>query len=586
MQAVWQLWRNWVARQIEDDEQVRMQFRITNTAYVLSTVVALVQTIYYWRDVSKPLSLLWLAAFTALQFWRIAGANQFRREHPSPDRLLDWAALHVAQVGATQLLFGMSVWVFAVSNQPNSAVVTFQVLFGASVVVAILYSSFRPAFITAWVCFFIPPFTAWIVNGFHISGTYLALSVLLVTILAVQGRKQGRATLEVIRMRRKNEHLTTQLRLENAAKENALVLAQQANAAKTRFFSSISHDIRQPLFTISLLTDAMVQSGDVQTRQSQQVTMHSSISMLEGLFTHWLEASQLESGMQLPKKVAVDIDAFVKAMSDAFELRAQNQSLKFSAVSMRGWVLADKLWLQRVVMNLLDNALRYTPAGSIKLSVVAHDGCALFTVEDTGLGIASDLQEIVFDEFYRGSHPPQLIAGYGLGLPIVRRLLRGMGSDIALSSALAHGSCFSFRLPMVDAPESVRNSPLPAIGSLQGLHVGLIENDDLVGKNLQLLLQSWGCTVQWARDAAQALAWTIPQHALIADFELDASEPVNGAQLAWQINQNWHASHQRTATVLMLSSQRLSTQQSNGFASLIKPIAASTLKEWLHQVPT
>ena len=139
---------------------------------------------------------------------------------------------------------------------------------------------------------------------------------------------------------------------------------------------------------------------------------------------------------------------------------------------------------------------------------------------------------------------------------------------------------------MVDAPESVRNSPLPAMGSLQGLHVGLIENDDMVGKNLQLLLQSWGCTVQWARDAAQALAWTNPQHALIADFELDASDLVNGAQLAWQINQNWHASHQRTATVVMLSSQQLNMQQSNGFASLTKPIAASTLKEWLHQVPT
>lgn len=72
MHTLWRLWRSWVARQIEDDEQVRMQFRVTNTAYVLSTLVALVQTVYYWHDVSKTVSLLWLGTFSVLQFWRIA----------------------------------------------------------------------------------------------------------------------------------------------------------------------------------------------------------------------------------------------------------------------------------------------------------------------------------------------------------------------------------------------------------------------------------------------------------------------------------------------------------------------------------
>lgn len=584
MHTLWRLWRSWVARQIEDDEQVRMQFRVTNTAYVLSTLVALVQTVYYWQDVSKTISLLWLGTFSVLQFWRIASANQFRRDDPTPDRLLDWAALHVAQVGATQFVFGLSVWVFAVAGKPNSAVVTFQVLFGASIVVAILYSSFRPAFIAAWVCLAAPPISAWLVNRLHISGTFLALSLLLVAILAVQGRKQGRATLEVLRMRRENERLTYQLQLENTAKESALVRAQQADAAKTRFFTSISHDIRQPLFTLSLLTDAMAQSSHADIRRSQQTTMHGSISMLEGLFTQWLEASQLESGVQRPKMVAVDIEAFVGDMSAAFELRAKTQLLAFSATASPGWVLADPLWLQRVVMNLLDNALHYTHTGSITLSAVTQGQQAVFAVDDTGQGIASDLQEAVFDEFYRGNQSAQPVAGYGLGLPIVRRLLRGMGSDIALTSALGQGSRFYFTLPMLDAPEPVSRSPEPVFSSLQGLHVGLIENDAVVGKNLKLLLQSWGCAVQWASRASQALAWPDPPHALIADFELDASDAINGAELAWQLQQNWQAQHQRTAAVVMLSSQHLTVQQCKGFASLTKPIAASTLHAWLQQV--
>ena len=586
LKALWTPWRNWVARQVEDDEQVRMQFRITNTAYVLSTMVALVQTVYYWHDVSKSVSLVWLGIFSALQYWRIACANQFRLESPTPARLLDWAALHVAQVGATQFLFALSVWVFDVPNQHNSAVVTFQVLFGASVVVAILYSSFRPAFITAWVCFAIPPMAVWLVNGLQISKTFLALSILLVGILAVQGRKQGRATLEVLRTRRENERLTAQLQLENIAKETALVLARQANSAKTRFFSSISHDIRQPLFTIALLTDAMAQSSDAPTRQSQQATMHHSIDMLQGLFTQWLEASQLDSGVQLPKLAAVELDGFVKDLSAAFELQARTQSLAFSAVSTPGWVLADKLWLQRVVMNLLDNALHYTRTGSIRLTVAAHGGQALFTIEDTGLGIPVELQDAVFDEFYRGSQSAEAAAGYGLGLPIVRKLLHGMGSDVLLVSAPGQGSCFSFTLPLVEAPELLLASPTPATSNLQGLHVSLIENDHVVGKNLRLLLQSWGCTVQWAGNAAQALAWASPPQALIADFELDASDGVNGAQLAEQLNQNWQAHHHRSATVLMLTSQQLTAQQSNGFTCLTKPIAASTLKQWLQQVPT
>lgn len=235
-------------------------------------------------------------------------------------------------------------------------------------------------------------------------------------------------------------------------------------------------------------------------------------------------------------------------------------------------------------MNLLDNALRYTHTGSITSSAVKQGQQPVFAVNDTDQGIASELQEAVFDAFYRGSQSAQPVAGYGLGLPIVRRLLRGMGSDIALTSTPGQGSRFYFTLPMLDAPAPESRSPEPVTSRLQGLHVGLIEDDAVVGKNLKLLLQSWGCAVQWASRASQALAWPDPQHALIADFEIDASDAINGAELAWQLQQNWQAQHQRTAAVVMLSSQHLTVQQCKGFASLTKPIAASTLHDWLQQV--
>jgi CheY-like chemotaxis protein len=226
--------------------------------------------------------------------------------------------------------------------------------------------------------------------------------------------------------------------------------------------------------------------------------------------------------------------------------------------------------------------VNYTDRGSVTLACKADGGQVFLSVHDTGPGIAHDQQEQVFEEFYRTPHASAATPGFGLGLPIVRRLLRSMGTDVQLQSAPGQGCQFSFALPAA-APGEQRLAEPPADDLLSGARVGVIEDDAVAADALKQLFTSWQVQVHVARSAEQALAWQAPVDALITDFQLGSADSMTGVDVAHTLNARWLPMTARQTPVLVVSSLSLTSEQSRGFAILTKPVSPLKLRAWLLQ---
>ena len=318
-------------------------------------------------------------------------------------------------------------------------------------------------------------------------------------------------------MARRIDDATAELR---ARKEEA----ERANLAKSRFLAAASHDLRQPLHALGLfLSELSQQPLDAPSRQITERIMASTAAM-EGLLDSLLEISRLDAGVLTPERSVFDMHAKLEQIVATQSSAAAARGLALRLHCPPCWALSDPLLFERIVANLLSNAIRYTPQGRVLVACRRRGDRLRVEVRDSGLGIAADDQQVIFQEFVQLGNPERARdKGLGLGLAIVRRLADLLGHRLALRSAPGRGSVFAVELPAAPPPE-----PAPgerealALGHFGDLRVAIADDDALALDALASLLASWGCEVRAAPDAdalLAALAGTTPD-ILITDLRL------------------------------------------------------------------
>jgi two-component system, sensor histidine kinase len=584
--APWTEWSRWVARHIEEPAQVDLQFAVIGKSAAMSSIAALLLVIYAGIRTPSGIMLGWLACLSGVAvLWLLLRSAFFKRQAGSMP-LARWATWHTLMVTSVGFLWGGCIWVFKVPQDFNGSIAVVTMQTAVAMTGWLFFSGFFPALLMYSLGIFVPAAIAYAWQG---DFAHAALCLVLHIVFVLQGRK----VIEVIRIRHEKEGLVLQLQQENSAKQLALAAAHEATAAKTRFFAAISHDVRQPLYSLSLLVDTTANVVLEAQRRELQQRMQQSVAMLDGLFTQLLEVSQLDAGALQPRIEAVDLAAFMHETAQVFQAQLRQTRHSFVMAVEPVFVLADRAWLQRIALNLIGNALNYAPAGELKFLAVRQAGFVTLSVEDQGAGIAEDNQEKIFEEFYRGPDQAAESKGFGLGLPIVRRLARAMHTDVKLSSSVGRGSTFWLDLPLAAEPvPSQRNGAdqraevvsLTA-GLLKGAKIGVVEDDVDIGQALSALLASWGAQVQWARDSHEALLWTEPVDVLIVDYELKVGDPMTGVQVAATLLSRWANFRPQAMTVpvpvLIASSLSLDSVQSKGFDALVKPLAPIKLRAWL-----
>ena len=305
--------------------------------------------------------------------------------------------------------------------------------------------------------------------------------------------------------------------------------AEAATLAKSRFVAVASHDLRQPVHALGMFVNRLAQlPHDSQTRHLVE-QLESAVRSIAGLLDGLLDISRLDA-----QAVRVQVRPF--PLADLFEQvragwthTALQQGLRLRVRPTQVWLLSDPGLLYRILLNLVDNALRYTEHGGVLVTCrLAADGKqAHIEIWDSGIGIAAQHQEAVFQEFYQVANVERNRGkGLGLGLNSVARHAQLLAHRLQMRSALGRGTRFRIEVPVAaagaarDARGSLRDD---AFGNLAGLIVLLIEDDALASDAVASLLASWGCVVLVADGVAAALAQLdhrSPPDVIVSDYRL------------------------------------------------------------------
>ena len=354
------------------------------------------------------------------------------------------------------------------------------------------------------------------------------LTLLFCATLVFLSRDTDRTFAQSVAIRLENAELARNLAHAKEGLERALQGAEAASRAKTRFLASASHDLRQPLHTLSFLAAALeMRPLDDKARELLR-NMTRAVEDLSSEFDMLLDISKLDAGVVPVSPATFGVGELLARVSQPFHLLAESRGIAFHTDWPDGvFVQTDRGLLERILRNLLDNAFKYTPEGSVRITARHHADECTVCVSDTGIGIAEGEQEKVFEEFYQVDNPERdRRKGLGLGLPIVRRLADLLHLRLDLRSRFGRGTSVTLAMPVVPAPAAEVPAARPQAARLGELQLLLIEDEIEAARAMRIFLEDLGCRVKVAStiNEATALAHVQEPDVVVADFRLRGAE--------------------------------------------------------------
>ncbi|MCU0924851.1 MAG: ATP-binding protein [Hydrogenophaga sp.] len=333
------------------------------------------------------------------------------------------------------------------------------------------------------------------------------------TLAAVQGVVMLLFVALLVRHIRKQQRQYAKLQALSRELTEARDQAEAANHGKSIFLANMSHEIRTPfqglLGMLNLLDDASLSSH----QRDYLGTARDSALHLLGVLNDILDVSTMESGTLKLSIAPTNLRSVVQEVDGLMQVAARDKGLDlnfYPAADLPEWVMADATRVRQILFNLINNAIKFTPSGSVMVELSnAPDGKSglLLTVRDTGVGMDAETVQRLFTRFYQADNSlRRRIGGTGLGLEISRNLARMMGGDIRVTSQPGVGSVFSvtLQLPVVQAPAA---EMLPAASDESGrrLRVLVAEDHPINLKYMAILLEKMGHEAVFCENGQEAL---------------------------------------------------------------------------------
>ena len=364
-----------------------------------------------------------------------------------------------------------------------------------------------------------------------------------------------------------------------------------ANAAKSRFLASASHDLRQPVAAIGLLTDLLRHRLVDPAMRELTDRLGRAVASLESLLAGLLDLSRLDAGTVDVHRSAVPLQPMLEAIADHEGLNARHKGIRLHVRRTDAVAWSDPVLLEQVLRNLIGNAVRYTHEGGVLVGVRRRGAQLRLDIWDTGRGISAQDQARVFDEFVQLGNPGRdRNQGLGLGLAIVRRAMRLLGHELRLRSVPDQGSCFSIILPAhVNASATPPHTAHPeaslheirAASPGQAWRVLLVEDELAIRHALTQMLTSWGMQV----EAGPGLGWAtsradMPWDLVISDHRLNDGSGravVDALRLV-------HPGLPALIITGDTAPQQLAELADSGLAVLHKPFRAEKLRAMIEEI--
>ncbi len=329
-------------------------------------------------------------------------------------------------------------------------------------------------------------------------------------------------------LERRVQERTAELLDVNQALAIAKAKADEASLDKTRFLAAASHDILQPLNAARLYATSLAERPAEPGAEKLARNIDTSLEAVEEILGTLLDMSRLDAGQFAPEIRDISLADMFDRLRVEFEPMARAKGLELRFVSTRLWVRSDPRLLRRVLQNLMANAVKYTRSGRVLVGVRRRGDSVVLQVSDTGPGIPPAKHGLIFKEFHRLEETAATVKGLGLGLSIVERIARVLGSPVGVTSVQGRGS--TFFMPLARGEPQTRPVRPPAAApvgiDIAGRLILCIDNERQVLAGMETLLNGWGCeviTAESAEDAIEALhKLTRMPDIILADYHLDA----------------------------------------------------------------
>ena len=464
--------------------------------------------IVMWGTVTPATFAAWFAAILVNQAWRLELVRRYRAAAPPESRLDRWG--HVSALGSALAgaLWGCAGVMLFVPGDPGHQALVIVCLFGVIMGGIDLTSVYKPSFYAFVLPVLVPVILRVALEGDRLHLYIAAVMLVVLAFILGFGHHLNNLMTQSLAMRYENVDLIGELTRETAAADRARASAEAANRDKTQFLAAASHDLRQPLHAMGLFGAALAARVHEPAARDIVVSINATVEALERQFTTLMDISKLDAGAVSPARSAFPLAPLFARLECEFVPLAASRRLRLSVVPTGVWVDSDPVLLERILGNLVSNAVRHTQRGGAVVGVRRRAAQVAIEVRDTGAGIPAAERERIFEAFYQiRSAEPGAGRGMGLGLAIIRRLAALLEHPIEVDSTPSRGSRFAVVVPRAPARAASPACRLATgrTASLDGALIAVIDDERAIVEAMRVWFGQWGATVCGGASSSEVL---------------------------------------------------------------------------------
>lgn len=561
-------------------EQAKALLANMRVLVLSSALINALLVIILWPQFSQSALLLWLAIASfvvAMRWWTLRSYTTLSINSDNYQRQL---YLHAFWSSCNGLIWGGAALVFQDSTAPIYSLFLICALTGYISVTLISNTIYLPQFLGFIVAAAVPYVLSYLILGGMFYAVLCAYAVIYTLVMLAFGKVANNNYIRAKRVEFENAGLLDRLTQEKQ-------IATRAVTHKNQFLAATSHDLRQPLHGIGLYIDAL--TPRMQDPVSKDIVGKLKISsdVLNELLHGLLEISRLDanavSSAPIHTRLVDIVDRFIKECET--ELDELPIELKCQ-IDEELFVFVDPNLCERILRNILNNALKYTHQGLIKLSTKVHDKTIQLSVSDSGIGVPAEKLQDIFGEFTQLHNPERdRTKGLGLGLSIVKRLSELQNIEFNFESEVGVGSTFTLHLPKGDASMAPLHIHTKQ-STIKNLCILCIDDEQTIRDGMRLIVDSWQCKALIAADRADAFKH-IHEHddhidIIISDLRLREGD--DGIQVISAIREELNLETPAIILTGDTETERLNMVKLPNLALMHKPIAAMQLRGKIEQL--
>jgi len=575
-------------------EQVRARIAMYPTMIGSQAMVAVLLVWMMWEVVAQDTLLGWLALVYGVHLFELVVWWRAKDSVDDVSSCRRWDVRFKFQTGLAATAWGLGWIVMFIPADLGYQALLICVAMGMAAGAVTINPIYRPA-LFIYLGVLLSPLIVRV--AMEDDSTHWILAFMLLTyvgFLLDSGIKLMLTFETSLRQRFEKESLLHELRIREEEIAIALDTAEQANRAKSKFLATASHDLRQPLQALRLFTEALQDVAKEPESQRLAGQIGKSVNALVDMFDDLLDVSRLDAGIIQPRwqhfelfdlfdRLYVDFEPLAKAKGLALELPYSNEK-GVNGPQCDAIVYSDPFLLERMMRNLVSNAIRYTDKGMVEVKCRCLPDQVEISVHDTGIGIRDEVLPHIFEEYYQVDNPHRdRRKGLGLGLAIVRRVEELLGYKVEVESTPEQGSTFRFSLKKGDA--SVLARPFVITQTRQDVSnkvIAFVEDDADIREFTVEIMQEWGCRV-FAGESGAAVLRQLDKVALrpdllVCDFRLPDNQ--TALDVMRQMREYWGE-----LPVLVVTgdtgAEPMQAIKKSGASLLHKPIAPARLRSMM-----